>query len=377
MAPAADTRPLLSRPLAVPISSGLLLVVVLAAVDCPGGPVQSVIDRVMAAGIGRFFHLDIRSAAAVPPAAWAWVPHLLAAAAWLTMALAQMLRPALIPAIALLWAGGTLSAAIALAAAGGWYLSPALPLLTTAASAFFLSVLGVLARLLNDGRRFQEQAQFQQRLLEALAARAEARDGESLGHIARIRSYVRILAERLAGQGGHGELLTPGYRQRLVQLSPLHDLGKGEVRDAVLLKAGRLTEEERAEMRNHVDRGEQLLNGLERKPGDEELFGLAQAIIATHHERWDGSGYPRGLKGEEIPLAGRIVAVADAYDALISKRCYKLAYTREQSRAIIMKGRGTAFDPELADAFLAVEEELWKASLTHSDTVDSLEGARP
>ncbi len=131
------------------------------------------------------------------------------------------------------------------------------------------------------------------------------------------------------------------------------------------------------EIRRHVEYGENLLRGVDWSQNERDLVHLAQEIIAGHHERWDGSGYPRGLAGDEIPLAGRIVAVADVYDALISRRCYKAAYTREQSRAIIMKGRGTAFDPVLADAFLAVEEELWKISLTHSDTIDSSEGARP
>jgi adenylate cyclase len=377
VSPAAETRHLLISPLAVPALGGLLLVVVLAAVDCPGGPVQTVIDRILSAGMTKYLHLDTGAMAAAPPASWAAVPQILAAAIWLTLAMVQMLRPAMMLAVTLLWAGGTLSAVIAIAATRGWYLSPALPLVATFVCALLLNALGGLARRLSDARRFQRLAGFQQRMLEALATLAETRDAECVGHIARMRNYVRILAERLAVQGRHADLLTPEYRERLVLLSPLHDIGKSGVRDAVLLKPGRLTEEEVIEMQRHVDCGELLLNGLEQRPGEEDLFGLARAIIASHHERWDGGGYPRGLKGNEIPLAGRIVAVADVYDALISKRCYKAAYTREQSRAIIMKGRGTAFDPDLADAFLAVEEELWKVSLAHSDTVDSLEGARP
>jgi adenylate cyclase len=375
--PDAASRFLLTSPLTVPVIGGLALIVTLAAVDCPGGQVPAAIDRVLAVGLEKYLHFDNVAGAASLPTAWKALPQMLAAAVWLSLSVVFLLRRSLVFAGTLVWIGGILSAAILLAGFRGWFVSPALPLVVTAAYAFLLSAFGGVVRRLQDGLRLERQAGFQQRILEVITTCVETRESERAGHIARMRNYVRILAECLARSGRHAAVLTPEYRQRLDLLCPLHDIGKAGIRDAILLKQGRLTEEEFGEMQRHVEYGENLLQGVEWMQDERELVHLAQEIIAGHHERWDGSGYPRGLAGDEIPLAGRIVAVADVYDALISRRCYKAAYTREQSRAIIMKGRGTAFDPDLADAFLAVEEELWKISLTHSDTIDSSEGARP
>ena len=377
MLPAAAYRFLLTNPLIVPVIGGLVLIVVLAAVDCPGGPILAAIDRVIAVGLEKYLHFDTSAGTASLPAAWKAVPQLLAAAIWLSLSVVFLLRRSLVFAGSLLLIGVTLSAAIGLAGFKGWFVSPALPLVVTTAYAFLLSTIGGIVRRLQDALSLERQAGFQQRMLEAIATCVETRESERVGHIARMRKYVMILAERLSRSGRHAAILTPEYRRRLVLLCPLHDIGKAGVRDAILLKQGRLTEDEFVEIRRHVEYGENLLRGVDWSQNERDLVHLAQEIIAGHHERWDGSGYPRGLAGDEIPLAGRIVAVADVYDALISRRCYKAAYTREQSRAIIMKGRGTAFDPVLADAFLAVEEELWKISLTHSDTIDSSEGARP
>ena len=377
MSPAASSRVPLTSPLTVPVVGGLVLIVALAAVDCPGGPIPTAIDRVLAAGLEKYLHFDTGAGAASLPAAWKALPQLLAAAVWLSLSVVFLLRRSLVFAGALLWIGVTLSAAIAIAGFRGWYVSPALPLVVTGMYAILLIVFGRISGRLHDALRLERQAGFQQRMLEAVATCIETRESERVGHIARMRNYVRILSARLARSGRHAAILTPEYRQRLVLLCPLHDIGKAGVRDAILLKQGRLAEEEFLEMQRHVEYGENLLLGAEWLQDELDMVGLAREIIAGHHERWDGSGYPRGLAGDRIPLAGRIVAIADVYDALISRRCYKAAYTREQSRAIIMKGRGTAFDPELADAFLAVEEELWEVSLAHSDTIDSSEGARP
>lgn len=377
MLPAAAYRFLLTNPLTVPVIGGLVLIVVLAAVDCPGGPFLAAIDRVIAVGLEKYLHFDTSAGTASLPAAWKAVPQMLAAAVWLILSVVFLLRQSLVFAGSLLLIGATLSAAIGLAGFRGWFVSPALPLVVTTAYAFLLSTLGGIARRLQEALILERQAGFQQRMLEVIATCVETRESERVGHIARMQNYAMILAGRLARSGRHAAILTPEYRRRLVQLCPLHDIGKAGVRDGILLKQGRLTEEESVEMRRHVEYGENLLRGVDWLQDEREMVDMAQEIIAGHHERWDGSGYPRGLAGDEIPLAGRIIAVADVYDALISRRCYKAAYTREQSRAIIMKGRGTAFDPVLADAFLEVEEDLWKISLNHSDTIDSSEGARP
>jgi adenylate cyclase len=296
---------------------------------------------------------------------------------WLSLTTVFIVRRALLPVAAPLLVGVTIGADVLLFQTEGWFVSPALPLVSVLVYSLFLIVLGSLSLRLRRSLRLHRQGSFQQRMLELLATLVETRDPTCIGHIARMQNYVRVLAGRLARSGRHAAILTSRYRELLVLLCPLHDIGKAAVPDAVLLKRERLTEKETTEMQRHVELGEALLLAVGWRAEDREFVDLALDIIGSHHERWDGGGYPRGLRGEAIPLAGRIVAVAEVYDALISRRCYKNAYTREQSRAILMKGRGTAFDPDLADAFLEVEEEMWKISLTYGDTTDALEVIYP
>jgi len=147
----------------------------------------------------------------------------------------------------------------------------------------------------------------------------------------------------------------------------LHDIGKVAVRDVILLKPGKLTTEEFEEMKQHVIYGAKALEGAESGVGDSDFLGLARELILGHHERWNGSGYPYGLKGEQIPLAGRLMAVADVYDALISKRVYKPAFPHSQAINMMLEGRGEHFDPVIIDALIAVEDAFLQIACAYAD----------
>ncbi len=174
--------------------------------------------------------------------------------------------------------------------------------------------------------------------LSRLSRAVEYHDGATGAHLDRVGSYTAEIARAL----GLAEV-----RVELLRLAaPLHDIGKIAVRDEILLKTGMLTDEERRLMNQHADVGHDLLGG-----SGSDLLELAATIAWTHHERWDGSGYPRGLKGEEIPLEGRIVAVADVFDALSSDRPYRPRLSVEDARAAVLEGSGCAFDPDVVEAF--------------------------
>ena len=195
--------------------------------------------------------------------------------------------------------------------------------------------------------------------IESMAAVAETRDPETGAHIKRTQHYVRAIAEQLQRSGQAGDVLTPEYIQLLYLSAPLHDIGKVGVPDAILLKPGRLTPDEMAIMQRHAEFGRQIiLNTASHLEEEDNFLALAADIAATHHEKWDGSGYPNGLSGTAIPLAGRIMAVADIYDALISRRCYKEPFSHEHSLELMREMRGTTFDPLILDAFLAIEPQI-------------------
>ncbi|MGH7245222.1 MAG: HD domain-containing phosphohydrolase [Phycisphaerales bacterium] len=189
-------------------------------------------------------------------------------------------------------------------------------------------------------------------LIFALAKLAESRDTDTGLHLERIAAYSRVLAEQLRATMPE---LTDEWIMNLQLASSLHDIGKVGIPDAVLLKPGRLTPEERLEIEKHPGIGADALNAiLARQPGD-ELLRMARNIAANHHERWDGAGYPKKLKSENIPLEARIVSVADVYDALTSKRVYKPAMPHEEAVTMIVGGRGTQFDPVVVDALQQCE----------------------
>jgi putative two-component system response regulator len=203
--------------------------------------------------------------------------------------------------------------------------------------------------------------------IEGLATLAEYRDPETGGHIKRTQNYVKALAVKLKEHPRFREELQDDTIELLYISAPLHDLGKVGVRDSVLLKAGRLTDEEFEEMKKHTIYGEEALRITEQKLGGDSFLHCAREIAYTHQEKWDGTGYPQGLKGDEIPLAGRLMALADVYDALISKRVYKPPFPHEKAVEIIVEGKGRHFDPDIVDAFLELEATFRNIALTFAD----------
>lgn len=192
----------------------------------------------------------------------------------------------------------------------------------------------------------------------ALARLAESRDPETGAHLERVRSYCRVLAAHLMTLPKFVDQIDSEYLRLIYRTSPLHDIGKVGIPDSVLLKPGQLNDREFAIMKSHTELGAETLAAALAEFPQARFLEMARDIAATHHERFDGSGYPRGLVGEAIPLAGRIVALADVYDALTSKRVYKPAHSHEVSRSIILEGRGSHFDPDIVDAFLACEHQF-------------------
>jgi putative two-component system response regulator len=192
----------------------------------------------------------------------------------------------------------------------------------------------------------------------ALAKLAESRDPETGHHLERVQLYSRTLAQELAKSPKFSERIDGEFVRLIYQTSPLHDIGKVAIPDSVLRKPGRLNDAEFAIMKTHAQHGADTLSAALRRFPGARFLTVARDIAATHHERWDGTGYPARLKGEAIPLAGRIVAVADVYDALTSKRCYKEAYAHDVAKSIIVNDSGKHFDPGVVEAFLAVEQEF-------------------
>ena len=195
-------------------------------------------------------------------------------------------------------------------------------------------------------------------IIFSLAKLAESRDTDTGAHLERIREYCRLLAEHLSTTEKYRHVVDADYVRTIYMTSPLHDIGKVGIPDSVLLKPGPLTRDEFEIMKQHAVIGSQTLEAAIQAHPTAEYLRLAQQIALTHHEKYDGSGYPRGLSGEDIPLCGRIVAVADVYDALTTKRVYKEAFSHEEARALIIGGRGSDFDPDIVDAFLIHEAEI-------------------
>ena len=192
----------------------------------------------------------------------------------------------------------------------------------------------------------------------ALAKLAESRDTDTGAHLERVRSYCRALAEQLATDDRWAAKINGEFVQLLYSTSPLHDIGKVGIPDCVLLKAGMLNQREFELMKTHAELGAKTLEAALEQFPNAKFLKMARDIALTHHERWDGSGYPRGLKAEQIPLCGRIVALADVYDALTSKRVYKECYTHDLARTMIVEAAGKHFDPDIVAGFLACEDQF-------------------
>jgi putative two-component system response regulator len=218
----------------------------------------------------------------------------------------------------------------------------------------------------------------EERTLEMLSTRdaalfgfarlAEYRDPETGAHLDRIRSYTKILAHWLSENGPYTSIIDDEFVHRIGFSSPLHDIGKVGIPDAILLKPGPLTEGEFETMKTHtLIGGDTLQAAVQRSLTGDEFLAMGRDIAYHHHEKWNGKGYPRGLAGEDIPLAARIMAVADVYDALVSKRVYKDAFSHEKAVAIIIEESGTSFDPAVITAFQALEKGFVDIKRLHAE----------
>lgn len=217
-------------------------------------------------------------------------------------------------------------------------------------------------------KRTQELQTVQDVTVLALSSMAETRDNETGNHIRRTQHYIQALANALLSHSDYAPALTPRYRRRLFVSAPLHDIGKVGIPDSILLKPGKLTPDEFVIMKQHAVIGAQSIERAEEALGVEmEFLELAKEIARHHHEKWDGSGYPDGLSGNDIPLSARLMAIADVYDALISKRVYKEAFTHEKAVEFMVEGREKHFDPTLLDTFVNIQEEFREIATTYAD----------
>ncbi len=223
-------------------------------------------------------------------------------------------------------------------------------------------------------RRGRELAAIQDVTILTMASLAETRDSDTGNHIRRTQNYVQVLATRLRGHSRFKHFLTEHTIKLLFKSAPLHDIGKVGVPDRILLKPGPLTTDEFEIMKTHCKLGRDAIAYAERQLGIEvEFLRYAKEIAYGHQEKWDGSGYPEGLAGDDIPISARLMAVADVYDALISRRVYKEAMPHEQAVAIIAQGAGTHFDPDMVEAFLDVADQFHAIATQFADSDDEIE----
>jgi len=199
-------------------------------------------------------------------------------------------------------------------------------------------------------------------IVSVLADIVESRDKATDGHIERTTAYIRILLEAMKQRGVYADEIQNWDMEMVILSARLHDMGKIAVSDVVLNKPDKLTGEEYEAIKSHADEGIKIIEKMVEQTGEAEFLQNAKLFAGYHHEHWDGTGYPRGLKGTDIPLQGRIMAVVDTYDALVSRRSYKEAITFEETERIIMENAGKQFDPEIVRVFIEVKEQLRKAA---------------
>ena len=211
----------------------------------------------------------------------------------------------------------------------------------------------------------EELSHMQNGLIYVLADMVESRDKNTGDHVRKTAAYVRLITKKMREQGLYPEILTDEYMEDVANSAPLHDVGKIMVSDTILNKPGKLTDEEFARMKSHTTAGEQVIKSAMSLVPDSGYLKEAKNLAKYHHERWDGRGYPSGKAGEDIPLSARIMAVADVFDALVSKRSYKEPFTFEKAMSIIEEGAGTQFDPVVAKIFIESADEVRKITKAH------------
>ena len=216
----------------------------------------------------------------------------------------------------------------------------------------------------------EEIAHMQNGLIYVLADMVESRDKNTGDHVRKTAAYVRLIMEKMKEKGMHADKLTDAYVEDVANSAPLHDVGKIMVSDIILNKPDRLTDEEYELMKKHTTAGSRIIDSAMALVSDSGYLREAKDLATYHHERWDGKGYPSGLAGEDIPLSARIMAVADVFDALVSKRSYKEPFSFEKSMEIIKEGVGTQFDPEIAELFVEYAEDVRRVTKDHEARMD-------
>lgn len=203
----------------------------------------------------------------------------------------------------------------------------------------------------------------------SFASLVESRDGVTGGHLKNTAVYFKTFIEHLSAIPKYSEVLTPEFVVKARRAAPLHDVGKIAIEDAVLQKSCSLDDEEFKKMKNHATVGGDIFAFIKERIVDKKFGEIAEHIARYHHEKWNGAGYPNGLKGEEIPLVSRIMSIVDVYDALTSRRPYKEPYSHEKSLALIKANRGESFDPDLVDEFIKISDKIYECLLTKEQLV--------
>lgn len=242
-----------------------------------------------------------------------------------------------------------------------WGVIPRAMVLIAVAVIFTMLCSRTVALLKNLKDTADELSNYHKEMVMGFATLVENKDGSTGGHIKRTTLYVKLLAEELQSRGYYEDILTKEYMSNLCMAAPMHDVGKISVPDVILQKPGRLTDEEFATIKLHTSNGGRIIQETFGHLGNEQYTQMAYEVAKYHHEKWSGKGYPEGLKEEEIPLCARIMAIADVFDAVSEKRCYRDAMPLEQCFAIIENGKGTDFDPLLTEIFLDIKERVIKA----------------
>lgn len=202
----------------------------------------------------------------------------------------------------------------------------------------------------------------QNHMINCLASLVENRDSDTGEHIQRTSAYVELISKKAYQQGIYNSEIDEYFIDRVKRAAPMHDIGKIIIDDSILKKHDRLTDEEFSQMKTHTTEGQRIIKEILSVADDKTYVEIASNMAAYHHERWDGEGYPNGLKAEQIPICARIMAIADVYDALVSERCYKQAMSAQQAFSIVEEECGTHFDPVLAKLFLSIKDEVKKIS---------------
>lgn len=220
-------------------------------------------------------------------------------------------------------------------------------------------VFSLLALYINiEDPVLRRMKDYNSEIVTSFATLVESRDNSTGSHVKRTKSYVKIILEEIKSQGLYSSIMTKDFEDRMLNAAPMHDIGKISIPDTILQKPGKLTDEEYSVMKKHSVIGGEIIQEIFKGMDDKEFLNIAYDVSRYHHEKWNGKGYPESLSGEEIPFSARIMAIADVFDAISAKRCYRDAMPLEKCFAIINEGKGSDFDPILTDLFLNAKDKI-------------------